>query len=156
MLLAELGGRLDLGRVHFTGKVPHPTLLGLLSLSQAHVYLTFPFVLSWSMLESMAMGCLVIGSATAPVQEVIEHGRNGLLVDFFSPEALAETVVRALADPAAHAPLRAAARRTAVERYDLNAVCLPQHLALIDAVAAGQRPDLPAAAGPAVHPSMIK
>jgi glycosyltransferase involved in cell wall biosynthesis len=151
ILLAELGDRLDLARVHFTGKVPHPTLLGLLSLSRAHVYLTYPFVLSWSMLESMALGCLVIGSATAPVQEVIEHGKNGLLVDFFSPEQLADTVVRALADPAAHAPLRAAARRTVVERYDLNSVCLPQHLALIDAVVAGRRPQLPPALPMAVN-----
>ena len=141
VMLAELGERLDLARVHFTGKVPHATLLGLLSLSQAHVYLTFPFVLSWSMLESMALGCLVIGSATAPVQEVIEHGVNGLLVDFFSPQDVADTVVRALADPAAHAPLRAAARRTVVERYDLNRVCLPQHLALIDALVDGRKPD---------------
>ena len=120
--------------------MPHETLLGLLSLSMAHVYLTYPFVLSWSMLESMSLGCLVIGSATAPVEEVIEHGRNGLLVDFFSPGEVAETVVRALEDPAAHAPLREAARRTAVERYDLDSVCLPQHLALIDAVASGRSP----------------
>ncbi|MBL6457684.1 glycosyltransferase family 4 protein [Belnapia sp. T6] len=143
LLLAELGDKLDMARVHFTGKVPHGTLLDLLSLSMAHVYLTYPFVLSWSMLESMALGCLVIGSATAPVQEVIEHGKNGLLVDFFSPDQVADAVVRALADPAAHAPLREAARRTAVERYDLKDVCLPQHLAMIEAVAAGQRPDLP-------------
>ena len=138
LLLTELGPRLDLSRLHFTGKVPHDMLLGLLSLSRAHVYLTYPFVLSWSMLEAMSMGCLVIGSATAPVQEVIEHGRNGLLVDFFSPDDVADTVVRALSDPAGHAPLRAAARETAVDRYDLNSICLPQHLALIDSVVTGQ------------------
>jgi glycosyltransferase involved in cell wall biosynthesis len=74
------------------------------------------------------------------VQEVIEHGRNGLLVDFFSPDQVAETVVRALADPAGHAPLRAAARQTVVDRYDLDSVCLPQHLALIDTLVAGRRP----------------
>jgi len=142
VMLAEVGERLDLTRVHFTGKIPHDQLLGLLSLSQAHVYLTYPFVLSWSMLESMSLGCLVIGSATAPVEEVIEHGRNGLLVDFFSPEAVAETVVGALADPAAYLPLRQAARETVVGRFDLNSICLPQHLQLIDAVAAGQRPQL--------------
>lgn len=140
VLLAELDGRLDLSRIHFTGKIPHQTLLGLLSLSQAHVYLTYPFVLSWSMLESMALGCVVIGSATAPVEEVIEHGRNGLLVDFFSPDAVGAAVVGALADPAAHQPLREAARRTVEERYDLHRICLPQHLRLIDAVAAGERP----------------
>jgi glycosyltransferase involved in cell wall biosynthesis len=141
LLLAELGDRVDRSRMHFTGKVPHAALLNLLSLSSAHVYLTYPFVLSWSMLEAMACECLVIGSATAPVQEVIEHGRNGLLVDFFSSEELAGTVVRALETPAAMAPLRAAARETVVRRYDLRSVCLPQQLALVDAVAAGRMPE---------------
>jgi glycosyltransferase involved in cell wall biosynthesis len=139
-LLAELDGRLPLERVHFTGKVPHGALLDLLSLSAAHVYLTYPFVLSWSMLEAMSCGCLVIGSATAPVQEVIKDGTNGLLVDFFSPDAVAASVVRALSEPEAMAPLRAAARRTVQERYDLREVCLPQHIALANAVAAGRRP----------------
>ena len=140
LLLAELGDRVDRSRMHFTGKVPHAALLNLLSLSSAHVYLTYPSVLSWSMLEAMACECLVIGSATAPVQEVIEHGRNGLLVDFFSTEHLAETVVRALSDPAAMAPLRRAARETVVRRYDLHSVCLPRQLALVDAVVTGQVP----------------
>ncbi len=140
LLLAELGDRLDLSRVHFPGKIPHPQLLALFSLSSAHVYLTYPFVLSWSMLEAMACRCLVIGSATAPVQEVIRDGENGLLVDFFSPPQLAETVVKALEQPARYAPLREAARRTVVEQYDLKSVCLPRHLALIDTVAAGQVP----------------
>jgi len=140
VMLAELGDRLDLSRVHFTGKIPHPQLQALLSLSSAHVYLTYPFVLSWSMLEAMANECLIIGSATPPVQEVIEDGRNGLLVDFFSPAQVADTVVRALADPARMLPLRAAARQTVVERYDLQTVCLPQHLQLIDDVAAGRTP----------------
>jgi glycosyltransferase involved in cell wall biosynthesis len=139
-LLAELGGRLPLERVHFTGKVPHAALQDLLSLSSAHVYLTYPFVLSWSMLEAMSCGCLVVGSATAPVQEVIRNGENGLLVDFFSPDAIAAAVVRALSDPGAMAPLRAAARRTVEERYDLRGVCLPQQIALADAVAAGRPP----------------
>jgi glycosyltransferase involved in cell wall biosynthesis len=138
VLLAELGERLDLARVHFTGKIPHAALQALMSLSSAHVYLTYPFVLSWSMLEAMASECLVIGSATPPVEEVIVHGENGLLVDFFSPDAVADAVIGALADPAAHAHLRAAARRTVVERYDLRSVCLPQQLALVDAVASGR------------------
>jgi len=137
VLLAELAGTLDLGRVHFTGKIAHDALQALLSLSSAHVYLTYPFVLSWSMLEAMANECLVIGSATAPVEEVIRHGENGLLVDFFSPAAIADAVVRALADPAAFAPLRRAARETVVGRYDLRSRCLPELIRLIDAVAAG-------------------
>ncbi|MCB4825456.1 glycosyltransferase family 4 protein [Roseicella aerolata] len=142
ILLAELGDRLDLSRVHFTGKVPHPHLQAILGLSSAHVYLTYPFVLSWSMLEAMANECLVIGSATPPVQEVIEDGRNGLLVDFFSPEQVAEAVVKALAEPDAYRPLRQAARRTVVERYDLRSRCLPELLGLIDDVAAGRMPRL--------------
>jgi len=140
VLLAELGDRVDRSRMHFTGKIPHAQLLALMSLSSAHVYLTYPFVLSWSMLEAMSCGCLVIGSRTAPVEEVIEHERNGLLVDFFSPDALAGTVVRALEDPSAMVPLREAARRTAQERYDLKRVCLPRQLALVEAVAAGRVP----------------
>lgn len=140
ILLAELGDRLDLSRLHFTGKIPHGALQALLSLSSAHVYLTYPFVLSWSMLEAMANECLVIGSATPPVQEVIEDGRNGLLVDFHAPEQVAEAVVKALARPEAYRPLRQAARRTVVERYDLHGRCLPQLLDLIDEVAAGRTP----------------
>ncbi|WP_135465673.1 glycosyltransferase family 4 protein [Crenalkalicoccus roseus] len=140
VMLAELGERLDRARLHFTGKVPHARLLSLLSLSSAHVYLTYPFVLSWSVIEAMACGCLVIGSRTPPIEEVIEHGRNGLLVDFFSSAELAGAVARALAEPAAMAPLRRAARRTAEERFDLHRVCLPRQLALLDAVAAGRRP----------------
>ncbi len=101
-----------------------------------HVYLTYPFVLSWSMLEAMALGACIVGSATPPVEEVIRHRRNGLLVDFFSRRAIAEAVVSVLADPAAVAPLRAAARETALS-YDLGRVCLPAHLRLIEAVAAG-------------------
>jgi glycosyltransferase involved in cell wall biosynthesis len=137
LLLAELEGKLDLSRVHFTGKVPHAALLSLLSLSAAHVYLTYPFVLSWSMLESMACECLVIGSATPPVQEVIEHGRNGLLVDFFAPDQIAAAVIGALADPAAMQPLRRAARETILSRYDLRQICLPQLLSLVEKVARG-------------------
>ncbi len=84
----------------------------------------------------MALGACIVGSATPPVEEVIRQGENGLLVDFFSPAAIAEAVVGVLADPALVAPLRAAARQTALA-YDLGRVCLPAHLRLIEAVAAG-------------------
>nr|WP_245442811.1 glycosyltransferase [Methylobacterium terrae] len=105
--------------------------------SAVHVYLTYPFVLSWSMLEAMALGACIVGSATPPVEEVIRHRENGLLVDFFSAAAIAEAVVSVLADPGAVAPLREAARRSALA-YDLKRVCLPAHLRLIDEVAAGR------------------
>jgi glycosyltransferase involved in cell wall biosynthesis len=138
MFMDEVKDRLDFSRVHFVGRVPYSVFLKVLQVSSAHVYLTYPFVLSWSMLEAMASECLVIGSRTPPVSEVIEHGVDGLLVDFFSPAELAEAVVGALAEPKRYSALRKNARRKIVERYDLKRVCLPKHLALVDAVAAGR------------------
>ena len=131
-LLAELGDRLDLSRVHFLGKVPYEDYLNLLRLSSAHLYLTYPFVLSWSMLEAMALGCLVIGSDTAPVQEVIQDGVNGILVPFFEPQRLAERVIEALATPERFHGMRAKARKTIRGKYDFERHCWPAHLKLID------------------------
>jgi len=132
IFLAEVAQRLDMSRVHFVGRVPHKTLTQLMQVSAAHVYLTYPFVLSWSLLEAMSIGCLVIGSDTAPVREVIEHGRNGLLTDFFDAPALARAIADALERGAELAPLRAAARETIVQRYDLASRCLPAQLALLE------------------------
>lgn len=98
MLLAELEGQLDLDRIHFLGKVDYATYLKVLQISSAHVYLTYPFVLSWSFIEAMAAGCLMIGSSTPPVLEVLEDRVNGLTVDFFSTEQLADAVSLALTD----------------------------------------------------------
>ncbi len=141
-MTAEVGARLDMSRVHFVGRVPRAAYLRLLQVSAAHVYLTYPFVLSWSLVEAMAAGCLVVASDTAPVREVVSHGRNGLLVDFFSPVALADATCAALADPAAHRGLREAARRTVLERYSLDA-CLPRQVALVEMMAAGRVPASP-------------
>jgi glycosyltransferase involved in cell wall biosynthesis len=132
ILAKELGNSVDWGRVHFLGQVPYPVFTKVVQLSRAHVYLTYPFVLSWSMLEAMAAGCLVVGSRTAPVEEVIRDGENGLLVDFFSPAQVAEGVVRALENAPDIARMRENARRTIVERYDLNDACLPRQLALVE------------------------
>lgn len=132
LYLDEVRERLDLSRVHFVGRLPYSTLMQLLRVSAAHVYLTVPFVLSWSMLEAMSLGALVIGSDTAPVREVIAHGHNGLLVDFFSPRQLADTVCDALARPDAHRSLRLAARQTIVDRYDFERRSLPAYLKLLD------------------------
>lgn len=137
VLLAELEGQLDLGRIHFVGQVPHPVLHDLFRVCACHVYLTYPFVLSWSLLEAMACGAVVIGSDTPPVAEVISHGVNGLLVDFFSHEALAERVAEVLADPAAYRALALEGRRTVQQHFDLHGVCLPRQLALVDWLAAG-------------------
>jgi len=131
-LLAELGERLDRSRLHFVGRVPHALLHQLLRAAACHVYLTYPFVLSWSLLEAMSCGALIVGSDTPPLRDVIRHGENGLLVNFFEAEALARQVAAVLADPAAQQPLRRAARATVVERFDLQRVCLPQQLALVD------------------------
>ena len=139
-VLAELEGQLDLTRIHFIRALPHDELHQLFRITRAHVYLTYPFVLSWSMLESMACGAVLVGSATPPVQEVIEDGVNGLLVPFTEPERIAETVLKVLNDPAGHAHLAEAGRRTVVERYDLFTVCLPRQLDLIERVAAGLDP----------------
>jgi glycosyltransferase involved in cell wall biosynthesis len=130
--MQALNGRLDTSRVHFLGRVSYADFIKVLQVSAAHVYLTYPFVLSWSMLEAMSAGCLVIGSSTPPVQEVIEHQRNGLLVDFFDSAQLAHTVCEALAHPLRYAALRAQARQTIIERFDLTTHCLPQWINLLE------------------------
>lgn len=134
--LDEVKDRLPLERVHFVGKVPYPQFIALMQVSAAHVYLTYPFVLSWSMLEAMSCGALVVGSATPPVSEVIRDGENGLLFDFFDTKALVARVVDALANPGRHAELRKRARATIVERYDLATRCLPGWLKIVDDAAA--------------------
>lgn len=117
-LLQEVS--IDPMRVHFLGRIPYERYLALLQVSSAHVYLTVPFVLSWSMLEAMAAGCLVIGSDTAPVREVIEHGKNGWLVDFFSPKQMAEYVDKVFDHPDRMQSIRQAARQTIAGRYDVR------------------------------------
>jgi glycosyltransferase involved in cell wall biosynthesis len=131
-MLAEVGAEIDMSRVHFLGPQPYEQYLKLLKVSSAHVYLTYPFVLSWSMLEAMALGCLIIGSDTPPVTEVIQHGVNGLLVPFFQPDQLAATIAEALAEPARFAPLRAAAAQLVAERYDFQSTSWPAHLDLLE------------------------
>ena len=145
-MLQELGDRIDLSRVSFLGRIPYRDYLALLRRSSVHVYLTYPFVLSWSLLEAMASGCLVIGSRTPPVEEVITHGVNGLLVDFFSPERIAAEIDQALQRQADLFPLREAARRTVLERYDLKRVCLPAQRRLVEALLEGKNADARAAA----------
>ena len=133
-------GSLDLTRIYFLGNIPYAQFLSLLAISRVHVYLTYPFVLSWSLIEAMAMECLIVGSNTEPVREVIRHGENGLLVDFFDRHAIANQVSDALAHYRELASLRQQARRDAVGHYDLRMMCLPAQLRLAEDVAAGRVP----------------
>lgn len=131
LMMAEVGHAIDPSRVHFLGKIPYPSFIKLLQVSRVHLYLTHPFVLSWSMLEAMAAGCLVIGSDTEPVTEVLEDGVTGLTVDFFDTNAIADKVSMALATPGDFAGLRKAAREQTIERFDLHTRCLPAQLAFL-------------------------
>ena len=130
---------LDPARVHFVGPLPYDRYRQLLRASSAHVYLTIPFALSASMLEAMSCGCLLVASATPPVEEFVEDGANGLLVDFLDHAQLADRLEEALEHPDGHRALRAAARRTIVERHDLGRL-LPRHLRLIDDLVGGRLP----------------
>jgi glycosyltransferase involved in cell wall biosynthesis len=136
-LLAEIGSKLDASRVHFLGRVPYNVFANALQVSSAHVYLTYPFVLSWSMLDAMAAGCPVIGSATPPVQEVIRDGENGLLFDFFDTKAIAEKVEGVLGEPRRYEALSARARETIEKRFDLKNVCLPRQIAMVESMLHG-------------------
>jgi len=122
---------LDLNRVHFLGKLPYAKYLLALQASSAHVYLTVPYVLSWSVLEAMSAGCVVVGSDTAPVREVIEDARNGFLVDFFDAAGLARKIAEVLDRRDELDGLRGAARETVRERYSL-ARCLPRQVDQIE------------------------
>ena len=132
IFLDEVKDRLDLSRVHFLGRVPYPTFTALLQVSRCHCYLTYPFVLSWSLMESMAAGAMVVASDTAPVREVIVHGENGKLVDFFNYTALSKAMIDALENPQAYEKMRKNARRTIVEGYDLETICLPRLVEFVE------------------------
>ena len=130
----------DWARVHFLGNIVYQHFIPLLQLSTVHVYWTYPFVLSWSLLEAMSAGCAIVASDTQPLREAIRHNETGRLVDFFDPAGLAREVCTLLDDPASRARLGAAARSFAQASYDLQTVCLPRQLAWVEALApSGQR-----------------
>ena len=131
VILSEVKDRLDLSRVHFVGKVPHDRLVDLFHVTRAYAYLTYPFVLSWSMVEAMAAGALVVGSRTAPVEEFIEDGVTGRLVDFFDVPAWTAALTDVLTQPEAYRPLQDAAQAMVRTRYDLRSVCLPRQVDLL-------------------------
>lgn len=130
-LLAEIGALPP--RVHFTGRLPYDQYLALLQVSRLHLYPSAPFVLSWSCIEAMATGCLVLASDTAPVREVITDGVNGVLVDPRDPQALAARAAALLESHASLDDLRKAARRVVVARYRRDRA-IERQIALIDRV----------------------
>jgi glycosyltransferase involved in cell wall biosynthesis len=134
LILDEVKDELDMSRVHFVGKVPYATFVDLMRVSRVHAYLSYPFVLSWSMLEAMAAGALIVGSRTPPIEELIKDGVNGRLVDFFDVEAWSKVLIESLADPASFQHLRTAARQTIVANYDLKSKCLPELIQLVESV----------------------
>jgi glycosyltransferase involved in cell wall biosynthesis len=125
----------DWQRVHFLGHVPYQYFIPLLQLSTVHVYLTYPFVLSWSLLEAMSAGCAIVASDTQPLHEAIKHNDTGKLVSFFDAAALANSVCELLDQPAERARLGANARAFSQQHYDLQKVCLPQQLAWVNSLA---------------------
>lgn len=123
----------DESRVHFLGRIPYQNYLQALQISSAHIYLTVPFVLSWSMLEAMSVECAVIASNTAPVSEVIKHGKNGLLVEFFSLEEIVQTVDSILDNPEKYQNIRQTARKTILDQYTIEQG-IKQYLDLFDSI----------------------
>jgi glycosyltransferase involved in cell wall biosynthesis len=127
---------MDCARVHFLGRVPYDVFLSTIQVCRVHVYLTYPFVLSWSLLESMSAGAAIVAGDTAPVREVIEDGKTGLLTVFFDKDTLVDRVVRLLDDPSLREQLGQAARAHVISQYDLKTICLPKHLSWVNDLAA--------------------
>jgi glycosyltransferase involved in cell wall biosynthesis len=125
----------DWGRVHFLGHIAYPQFVGLLQLSSVHVYLTYPFVLSWSLLEAMSVGCTIVASDTQPLHEAITHNETGKLVNFFDHAALLNAVCDLLDQPQERQRLGANARQFAQQHYDLHSLCLPRQLAWVEGLA---------------------
>ena len=130
----EVGHLLDWDRLHFLGQVPYESYQQIIQISSCHIYLTMPFVLSWSLLESMSMGATIVASDVPPVREAMTHGETGMLVDFFDAEAIAAQVVDVLTRPDDYAHLGPAARQHVIDSYDFHTVCLPEHLRQINAL----------------------
>ncbi len=126
LFLQEVSAQLDMSRVHFVGKLSYPNFVQLLQISSVHVYLTYPFVLSWSLLEAMSTGCAIVGSSTAPVTEVVKHNETGMLFNFFNSQKLVEHVTCLLNDSDERAGFGNLAREFIVNNYDLKNVCLPK------------------------------
>jgi len=124
----------DWGRVHFLGQIPYNQFIPLLQISTVHVYLTYPFVLSWSLLEAMSAGCAIVASDTPPVAEVILHDETGKLVNFFQSEQVVEQVCELLDNRKARERLGNNARKFVQANYDLKEICLPGQLGWVESL----------------------
>jgi len=135
-MLAELKGRIDPARVHFAGRVGYDRFCRLLQRSDAHVYLTYPFVVSWSLREAMACGCAIVASRTPPVEEFLQDGRTARLVPFLDPHRIADGVLELLEDGRLARRLRVNVRRQAERTLDMGSYMARYH-GLIGRLVAG-------------------
>lgn len=141
MYIDEVRGQIsdaDWNRVHFLGRIPYDKFIAMLQVSRAHIYLTYPFVLSWSLIETMSVEGAIIASDTAPVQEVLTHGHTARLFDFFDGDALVREVNTVLDDADLRQSLGENARKLAVSQYDLRTACLPRQMNWVKALAGMQ------------------
>jgi len=127
---------LDLSRIHFTGVLPRHQYRAVLQVSSVHVYLTVPFVLSWSMMEAMSAGCLLVASDTEPVREVIQDGDNGLLCDFFGKQEIVDKICQCLESPQKFKEIRSRARQTIISRYS-HKLLYPEKKTLLEQICSG-------------------
>ena len=124
----------ELSRIHFVGRVPGNILLKIMQVSTAHVYLTYPFVLSWSLLESMSAGCAVVASNTEPVREVLKDGKTGMMFNFFDHGAISDIVLQLCENETERSALGRNAREEILKNYDLKTQCLPRQLEWVQAL----------------------
>ncbi|MBP3125681.1 glycosyltransferase [Thalassospira sp. ER-Se-21-Dark] len=136
VMMAET--QIDPSRIHFLGQIPHDQLIRMYQISSLHVYLTYPFVLSWSVLEAMACGAPVIASDTGPCYDMIRDRQNGFLTDFWDSDALAMKMAFCLAHRDELTPLRERARKTILNHFDLRR-CLDRQTTLIENLASGRK-----------------
>lgn len=134
VFLAEVKDQIDLDRVHFVGKLGYNQFITLLQVSSVHVYLTYPFVLSWSLMEAMGCGCAIVASDTVPVKEVIQHNETGILVNFFDTDNIANQVIELLKKPEERERLGKTARQFIIDNYDLQTICLPKQINWLNSI----------------------
>ena len=134
--LSQTAPEMDWSRISFLGRVPYDLFIQILQVSAVHVYLTYPFVASWSLLEAMSVGAAVVASDTSPVQEFITHGETGLLTDFFDHADLSARVSELLVNPTLRDRLGGAARSHIIENYDLRTICLPKQVSWCESLLA--------------------